>query len=99
MLQIERIQVEDLCALWNQRFSSEVLAGKSDRLAELLALRGSMYLPPRSINCFADVRRDRNEYGFSNLRLVVAFMRWHNLKENPDERINTPFVVVAGGTD
>jgi hypothetical protein len=40
----------------------------------------------------ADTRRDRAEFGFTNLRLVVAFLRWHNLKEDPDERILTPLL-------
>ena len=37
-----------------------------------------------------DAQHDAREYGFSQLRLVVAFLRWTNLKEAPDERINSP---------
>jgi len=41
-----------------------------------------------------DAQRDVREYGFSQLRLVVAFLRWTNLKEAPNERINTPLVLI-----
>jgi hypothetical protein len=40
-----------------------------------------------------DAMHDAREYGFSQLRLVVAFLRWTNLKEAPDERINSPLIV------
>ena len=41
-----------------------------------------------------DAQHDAREYGFSQLRLVVAFLRWTNLKEAPDERINSPLILV-----
>ncbi len=91
VLQIERIKVEDLCT-WNQRFATEVLSGKTLALQNYLRFDDQVYLPASLDQLIADVRRDRNEYGFSNLRLVVAFLRWHNLKENPDERINSPLL-------
>ena len=41
-----------------------------------------------------DAQRDVREYGFSQLRLVVAFLRWTNLKEAQNERINSPLVLL-----
>jgi hypothetical protein len=41
-----------------------------------------------------DAQHDAREYGFSQLRLVVAFLRWTNLKEAPDERISSPLILV-----
>ncbi len=41
-----------------------------------------------------DAQHDAREYGFSQLRLVVAFLRWTNLKEAPDERIDSPLILV-----
>src|SRR5262245_4078074 len=41
-----------------------------------------------------DAQRDVREYGFSQLRLVVAFLRWTNLKEAPNERVNSPLVLL-----
>ena len=41
-----------------------------------------------------DAQHDAREYGFSQLRLVVAFLRWTNLKEAPNERINSPLILL-----
>jgi superfamily I DNA and/or RNA helicase len=41
-----------------------------------------------------DAQRDAREYGFSQLRLVVAFLRWTNLKEAPNERITSPLILL-----
>lgn len=40
-----------------------------------------------------DARREVREYGFSQLRLVIAFLRWTNLKETPSERIHSPLIL------
>ncbi len=41
-----------------------------------------------------EARRDEQEYGFSQLKLVIAFLSWHNLKEAPEERIQTPLLLL-----
>jgi hypothetical protein len=41
-----------------------------------------------------EAQRDAKEYGFSQLRLVAAFLRWTNLKEAPRERINSPLILL-----
>jgi hypothetical protein len=41
-----------------------------------------------------DAQRDQREFGFSQLRLVVAFLRWTNLKDAPNERINSPLILL-----
>ena len=38
--------------------------------------------------------RDQTEYGFSSLRLVLCFLRWHNLKDTPAERIHSPLLLL-----
>jgi hypothetical protein len=69
-----------------------VVAGKPVALQQWLRFDDQPYLPAALDQLLADTRRDRAEFGFSNLRLVVAFLRWHNLKEDPDERILTPLL-------
>ena len=39
-------------------------------------------------------RRDRAEYGQDQLRLVPAFLRWHDLKNDPATRLTSPLVLV-----
>jgi hypothetical protein len=42
----------------------------------------------------SEARRDRAEYGFAQLRLVLCFLRWNNLKEAPNERIHSPLLLL-----
>ena len=42
------------------------------------------------------VARDAAEFGFSQLRLVLCFLRWNNLKENRGERIDSPLLLLPG---
>jgi hypothetical protein len=42
----------------------------------------------------AEARRDEAEFGFSQLRVVICFLRWHNLKESPEERIDSPLLLL-----
>lgn len=41
----------------------------------------------------ATARRDRAEYGQDQLRLVPAFLRWHDLKNDPQTRLASPLVL------
>jgi predicted DNA-binding WGR domain protein len=51
-------------------------------------------LPSALDKLISDARRDRAEYGFAQLRLVVAFLHWRNLKEAPQERIVSPLLLL-----
>jgi hypothetical protein len=42
----------------------------------------------------ADARRDNQEFGFAQLRLVACFLSWTNLKETPHERFVSPLVLI-----
>ncbi|SPA44181.1 AAA domain-containing protein [Cupriavidus taiwanensis] len=91
MLQIESVRPEHICT-WGGPFAADLVAGKPVALQRWLRFDDQPYLPASLDRLIAETRRDRAEYGFSNLRLVVAFLRWHNLKEAPDERIVTPLL-------
>jgi len=91
MLQVESIRPEHLCT-WGGPFASELLAGQAVDLQRWLRFEDQPYLPVALDKLIQDTRRDRAEYGFGTLRLVVAFLRWHNLKETPEERIVTPLL-------
>ncbi|WP_296248520.1 AAA domain-containing protein [uncultured Stenotrophomonas sp.] len=91
MLQVESIQPEHICT-WSGPFAAELTAGKAVDLQRWLRFDDQPFLPSALDKLIQETRRDRAEYGFSNLRLVVAFLRWHNLKEFPEERITTPLL-------
>ena len=42
----------------------------------------------------SEARRDRAEFGFAQLRLVLCFLRWNNLKDTPNERIHSPLLLL-----
>jgi predicted DNA-binding WGR domain protein len=91
VLQVDSIRAQDICT-WSGAFAGDVVAGKPVALQQWLRFDDQPYLPAALDQLLADTRRDRAEFGFSNLRLVVAFLRWHNLKEDPEERILTPLL-------
>ncbi|KPY28554.1 Uncharacterized protein ALO54_02428 [Pseudomonas syringae pv. philadelphi] len=94
VMRIESIRPESLCT-WQATFggfSEQVLSGKPVGLQQWLRFEDQAWLQTSLERIIQETRRDRAEFGFSNLRLVVAFMRWHNLKDTPDERIVTPLL-------
>lgn len=91
VIRLESIRPEQLCT-WDGRFANEVLSGSKVALAKWLRFEDQVYLPSAFDRIIQETRRNRAEYGFSHLRLVVAFLHWHNLKDSPDERIHSPFL-------
>lgn len=94
VMRIESIRPETLCT-WQPTFggfSEQVLSGKPVGLQQWLRFEDQTWLQASLERIIQETRRDRAEFGFSNLRLVVAFMRWHNLKDTPEERIVTPLL-------
>ena len=91
VLQIESVKAEQICT-WGGPFAQEVVGGKPVDLQRWLRFEDQAYLPAALDRLLTENRRDQAEYGFSNLRMVVAFLRWHNLKEAPEERILTPLL-------
>ncbi|MBW8810054.1 MAG: DUF4011 domain-containing protein, partial [Lysobacter sp.] len=91
VLQLGSIRPEQLCT-WSGEFADEVIAGKPVSLHRWLRFDDQPYLPAALDRIAQETRRDRAEFGFSHLRLVVAFLRWHNLKEDPEQRFVSPLL-------
>jgi hypothetical protein len=84
----------DHLLVWNPGLARSVSDGGAINLGRYLRFEDQPYLPAALDKLIAEARRDRAEYGFSQLRLVVSFLRWHNLKEAPDERIASPLLLL-----
>lgn len=93
VLQVESIRADQICT-WGGTFASGVLSGKDVQLQRWLRFEDQPYLSASLDSLLTQARRDRAEFGFSNLRLVAAFLRWHNLKDAPEERIVSPLLWV-----
>ncbi len=80
--------------IWNDAFSQPLVAGKPISLNKHLNFAEALYLPSVLDRIIADARRDQAEYGFAQLRLVICFLYWSNLKEKPIEHFESPLVLL-----
>lgn len=80
--------------VWNNDISSKVKGMKEIVLNKYLRLEDHSYLPSSLDKIIQESRKDINEFGFSQLKMVIAFLNWHNLKEDADERIQSPLLLI-----
>src|SRR6185369_6191128 len=71
-----------------------VTEGAPMSLGKYLRFEDAPYIPGVLDKIISEARRDRAEYGFAQLRLVLCFLRWNNLKEAPTERIHSPLLLL-----
>jgi len=93
VVDLKNIRLDQLC-VWGGRFAGEVLSGARVVLASWLRFEDQPWLAGSLDRVIQEARRDRAEYGLSQLSLVVAFLRWHNLKEDRDERVSSPLLLL-----
>jgi predicted DNA-binding WGR domain protein len=79
---------------WQPELAKLLVEGTSIPLNRYLRFEDAPYLPSVLDKLISEARRDTAEFGFSQLRLVVCFLRWHNLKENRHERIDSPLLLL-----
>lgn len=91
VLRLESVRADQLCT-WKGRFPEDLLAGRPVPLARWLRFEDQPHLPSALDRIIQETRHDRAEYGFSHLRLVIAFLHWNDLKEAPDARIHSPLL-------
>ncbi len=93
LLDFENIR-PDRILTWNEEISGVVKAEKTISLNRFLQFEDAPWLPGALDGIRRDSNRDIKEYGFAQLRMVIVFLRWHNLKENPTERIHSPLLLL-----
>ena len=84
----------DLLFTWNADVSSKVTGMKEIVLNKYLRFEDHQYLPAALDKIRVESQRDVHEYGFSQLKLVITFLNWHNLKEEAYERIQSPLLLI-----
>jgi hypothetical protein len=80
--------------IWHDAIASALAGGESIVLGKYLRFEDAPYAAGVLDQIIATERRDRQEFGFAQLRLVICFLRWHNLKESPQERIHSPLLLL-----
>ncbi len=87
------VRPELLCT-WNTELAEKITGMKEILLNKYLRFEDHDYLASSLNGVRIAAQRDMQEYGFSQLKLVIAFLDWHNLKEEPAERIRTPLLLL-----
>jgi len=93
MLDYRNIKLEQLF-VWHPELAATVTEGAPMSLGKYLRFEDAFYIPGVLDKIISEARRDRAEYGFAQLRLVLCFLRWNNLKEAKDERIHSPLLLL-----
>jgi len=83
----------ELLFTWSAELAEKITGMKEIVLNKYLRFEDHVYLPASLDAVRVESQRNIQEYGFSQLRLVIAFLNWHNLKEDPDERIQSPLLL------
>jgi hypothetical protein len=79
---------------WNEDLQQRVVGHKSLSLNASLRFEEAVYLPSLLDRIRLEAQRDQVEFGFAQLRLVICFLRWSNLKEKPPERFDSPLLLL-----
>src|SRR4029077_8142865 len=87
------IKLEQLF-VWHPELAATITEGAPMSLGKYLRFEDAPYIPGVLDKIISEARRDRAEYGFAQLRLVLCFLHWHNLKEAPAERIHSPLLLL-----
>jgi predicted DNA-binding WGR domain protein len=84
----------ELLFTWNSDIADRVIGMKEIILNKYLRFEDHLYLPSSLDKIRIEAQRDIQEYGFSQLKLVIVYLNWHNLKEDTEERIQSPLLLV-----
>ena len=90
---IKNIRPEQVLT-WTERLERKFAAGKEVPLNKYLNFSEVLYLPSQLQRLISETRRDQAEFGFAQLRLVLCFIHWANLKEKPIEQYHSPLILL-----
>src|SRR5436190_9697721 len=93
VLDYRNIKLEQLF-VWHPELAATITEGAPMSLGKYLRFEDAPYISGVLDKIISEARRDRAEYGFAQLRLVLCFLRWNNLKEDREERIHSPLLLL-----
>ncbi|HEY4571541.1 MAG TPA: DUF4011 domain-containing protein, partial [Kribbella sp.] len=91
MLDVRTIRDEHLFT-WRDELAADLLR-KAQPLGKWIRYDEAPYAVNTLDKLISTARRDRADYGQDQLRLVPAFLRWHDLKNDRDTRLASPLVL------
>jgi len=93
VLHYQSIRPEHLF-IWNEELAEKLRGMKDIVLNKYLRFDDHAYLPSSLDRVRVEAQRAIQEYGFNQLKLVIVFLNWHNLKEDPEERMQSPLLLL-----
>ncbi|MBL0748356.1 AAA domain-containing protein [Nocardioides baculatus] len=96
VLDVRSIRAEQLFT-WGGPASRRLVDGKTVELGSVVRWDDAPYAEQALDAVRSQAQRDRAEYGQDQLRVVVAFLRWHDVHDDPDVPILSPLVLAAAG--
>jgi hypothetical protein len=91
MLDVRTIRPEQLFT-WRDELAGPLLK-KAQPLGKWIRYDEAPYAANTLDKLISTARRDKADYGQDRLRLVPAFLRWHDLKNDRDTRLASPLVL------
>ncbi|WP_244927559.1 DUF4011 domain-containing protein [Nocardioides sp. W7] len=92
VLDVRSIRPEQLFT-WTGPTARRLAEGKAVDVGSMVRWDDAPYAAAALDALISAARRDRAEYGQDQLRLVVAFLRWHDVKGDPGTRVPSPLVL------
>ncbi|WP_456826142.1 AAA domain-containing protein [Cellulomonas sp. P5_E12] len=92
VLDVRNIRATQLFT-WGGPASARLVDGKAVDVGSVVRWDDAPYAAASLDAIISSARRDRAEYGRDQLRLVVAFLRWHDVKNDPGTPIESPLVL------
>lgn len=90
---IENIQPTSLFT-FNNEIKKKISSGNHLELSKYIDMEDDSFLVPIINKIRLEDNRNIHEYGFSQLKLAVVFLNWYNVKEDTDEKISSPLVLI-----
>lgn len=79
---------------WGDRLREDLVAGQAIPVSRYVNFDEILYAPGALTKIRAEAHRHEAEYGYSELQLVLCFLRWADLKASPPERYDSPLLLL-----
>ncbi len=85
---------EENIIFWNDKIKDKLISKRKLLLNQYLDTQNNKFIAPTLNQIRLTARKNKNEYGFSTMRVIVAFLHWYNFKENAEEMISSPLLLL-----